>query len=188
VDDHTRALVQHGKVFVLVEDLERQLFADDVRWRGRRDVHRHGVALAHCEIGFRGPANDNHTSVGDQPLDLGSRMFGQHRDEKAIEPLAVEVRRNGELYRCHEIQASNPNLICAPAPQAAGAGAGVRKLESGVYMKRYAATLRLRFICCGVSGRVRDSQMSMARLSGASTTEMSCDVDIPNISPRGSPR
>ena len=52
----------------------------------------------------------------------------------------------------------------------------------------YAATLRRRCISWGVSGEILDSHTSITRLSGPSTSEMNCDVEIPKTSPRGSPR
>ena len=36
-------------------------------------------------------SSDRHLAVGDQLLDLRARVLGQHRDQKAIEPLTVEL-------------------------------------------------------------------------------------------------
>jgi hypothetical protein len=99
VHDHPRRLVQHGEIFVLVEDFEWKLFARDIGWRRRRDVDRHRFAFAHRKVRLGGSARDDHATFGDQPLDLRPRMLGQHRDEEAVEALAVEVRRNGEFQR-----------------------------------------------------------------------------------------
>ena len=52
----------------------------------------------------------------------------------------------------------------------------------------HAATLRRRGTRCGVSGLVRDSQISIAMASGARSSEMNCDVEMPKMTPRGSPR
>ena len=52
----------------------------------------------------------------------------------------------------------------------------------------HAATRRRRDTFCGASGVVRESQISIAMASGASSSEMNCDVEMPKTTPRGSPR
>ena len=95
VDHHARRLVQHGEIQILVQDLERQRFRADRRRRRVRCVHDDLVAFVHLEVGLRHErarrrSLDGHVAVGNQLLDLRSRVVGEDRDEKPVEPLAGE--------------------------------------------------------------------------------------------------
>ena len=81
--DHARRLVDDDEVAVLVEDRQRQRFG--LR-RRRRPARASSTAIAWPAFtgwfGFAVAAVDADVAVLDQPLDLRSRLAGEHRDEK----------------------------------------------------------------------------------------------------------
>src|SRR5258705_9226805 len=166
--DHARGFVDGPDVGGLVKDLERDLLGFGGRGRRRRQVDDDALAGADGKVRPRVARADAHVAVGDQLLDLRSRMIAENRHEEWIESLAVGFGCDREL------------LLRTAHCLLPAAGCGMPAV--------HAATLRRRVMRCGVSGLVFDSQMSMAIASGPSSSEMNCDVDMPKTTPRGSPR
>lgn len=104
--NHTGRFVQHGQVRVLIEELERKRFCRDITRSNLRYIDGHVIPFAHRQVGFRAcrrtslpAAPHGHVPAVDQVLDLGSRATLEHGNQKSIEPLPVEIRRNDELNR-----------------------------------------------------------------------------------------
>jgi hypothetical protein len=90
VDDHPGGLVDHGEVFVLVDDVQRDLLGP----------HLHGVGLGNLEVD--GVAGGNAVrGVGRVPVDKDEVAFDQASGRGAAEVLrvlgqkAIEPRRSG---------------------------------------------------------------------------------------------
>ena len=152
VDHHAGGLVDHGHVRVLVQHVDGQGLGGglgrDRLWKLDLDA----FALAQDAVGLGDAGPQRHQPVGDELLDLRSRVRFQHRHEEAVEPLPLVLRAGDELEQAQ-------------------------------------AARRRERASCGAVGFSRASHASMTRLSGASTTEMNCDVDrTPKTVPRGSPR
>ena len=88
---HARRLVDHDDVVVLVQDrdVERLGLRRRIDRLGRVDLDR--LPGLHRLIRLRLLSVHADVPVLDQPLDLGARLAGQHRDEKAIEADALAV-------------------------------------------------------------------------------------------------
>lgn len=133
----------------------------------------------HGEIGAYLARANAHSSVGNEFLDLRPRVIGENGHEESIEALPRGFSGNSKFHSVAggRGQSTVRSWLCTPTlydllPRAT----------------HHAATLRRRGIRCGVSGVERRSQISIAIASGASTSEMNCDVDTPKMTPRGSPR
>ena len=102
--DHPGRFVQHSEVRILIEHLEwkrlgRNFSGDNIGY-----LHRHEVTFPHGEIGSRAcgragfsAAVDGDVPIVDQVLHVRTGAVLQDSNEKSIEPLAVEVGRDGEL-------------------------------------------------------------------------------------------
>ncbi len=77
VDHHTCRFIYHDDVFILVQNLERQLFRLGVQRRefGRRDGY--GVASAQKMRGSGRRRVDLHAILFDPSLQTGTAIFGQ---------------------------------------------------------------------------------------------------------------
>src|SRR5215468_6534439 len=91
VNDHPRRLVDDDEIAILKEDRQRQRLGAGLRidWFGHVD----GDVLPgfHRLIGFRATSIDADVTVPDKTLDVRSRVPGEHRDQKDIEPGARTV-------------------------------------------------------------------------------------------------
>ena len=90
VHDHARRLVDDDDIRVLVQDLERRRLGLDGGRRRRRGVSTTMRSPSRtARLGFASRAATAHVPVGDQLLDLRSRMVGEDGDEEAVEPLSL---------------------------------------------------------------------------------------------------
>jgi hypothetical protein len=99
MDHHSRWLVQHRDVAVLIKDLEWERFASHAGRLDRWDLDAHPIALVHRQIGACISVRDRDVPRGDQFLNLRSRMASENGDEELIEPVPIGFRWNGELER-----------------------------------------------------------------------------------------
>ncbi len=89
MDDHSRGLVDHGDIFVFVENIERNRFRFDAgRLRAAGISTETRVAWLHAIRRLHRDAVHLHESFFHQRLDARAAQFGKLRDQKAIEPFA----------------------------------------------------------------------------------------------------
>ena len=85
----------------------RQRFAGDGGRRGGGKLHLDAIALPQRSVCFKSgirlgcTSSQGHQAVDDELLDLGAGVRFQHRDEKAVEPLAFVFGPRHELEGCH---------------------------------------------------------------------------------------
>ena len=96
--DHSRGLVHHDQVRILIGDVERDVLGGRFRggWRGH--VHDDRVARPHARVRAHGARAHLHQAVLDQSLDLRARVPWQHCGEESVEPLACVLLGDGELH------------------------------------------------------------------------------------------
>ena len=183
---------------VLVQDVERQRLAARVAALGvghvtstRSPSRTMGFGLGRRTAAYAPPsraARTVHVAVGNQLLDLRAGMVGEHRHQKAIEPLAVDsagTRMSG-IKGDHSAHAGYRTRVGVPAWSRS---AMPHRDRSTAYAHHsgQAATRFRRALPAGL--RVpATARTASARLSGARTSEMNCEVENPNTMPRGSPR
>jgi hypothetical protein len=96
---HPGGFIQHDKVRVLVQDFQRERFRRHRRRFDGRDGDADAITFADGKVRLGLAPIEADVPVGDEFLDLGSGMAVENRCQKPIQPLPVEVGRNGELER-----------------------------------------------------------------------------------------
>src|SRR5438552_11247460 len=97
VDDHVGRLVDDGEVFILVENLERNIlghgqFVGRFRW-----PHADLVAVANLVTRLGRVAVDQHAAGVDDFAQDGPAQVGEHLDEILIEAEALDLALGGEV-------------------------------------------------------------------------------------------
>jgi hypothetical protein len=107
---HTGRLVDHQQVGVLVDHRQRDLLRFDLRFDARRPQQGDGVAGREPGAGLAGPAVDRHPLLLDPALHLHARGIDQLLGQKAVQPLAAQPHRKGQLLlvlRWHSVSSNN---------------------------------------------------------------------------------
>ena len=103
---HASRLVHDDNIGVLVHDVEVEVLWFRRGARRLRDVYRNRFPRSHDAIGGNRLPRDGDLSVFDEPLDLGTRMAGEHARQKPIDAYPGLVCRDRDLVARHVRQAA----------------------------------------------------------------------------------
>ncbi len=87
VDDQSGRFIEHEDVFVLKEDLQRDVLGNDGDGRDLWNGDGKGISCAHGGAGFGGAAIERDVSVPEKVLNPSPREVGQAPGEVLVEPL-----------------------------------------------------------------------------------------------------
>jgi hypothetical protein len=92
---HAGRLVHHQQIFVLIDDVQRDLLRLDLRLEAGRPQQLYRVAGGQPETGLGWPAVDHHARFFDPALHLDARGVTALRGQIAIQPLAALIGIDG---------------------------------------------------------------------------------------------
>src|SRR5215216_2994287 len=88
MDHHACRFVNDNQIFILEDDIERNIFSDQICGRGWRHSNCHlGPAFKGLTSFFRGATVHLYKTLGNQALDARTRKLLQPPDQKFIEPV-----------------------------------------------------------------------------------------------------